>query len=52
MEQGVSEHGRGAVRWKKTRSHRLMEMASTFLYLFNSFLDLYPFLFWTLRLLP
>lgn len=29
-----------------------MEMASTFFYLFNSFLDLYPFLFWTLLLLP
>ena len=36
--------GGGAVRWKKTGSHRLMEMASTFFYFFNSFLDLCPFL--------
>lgn len=52
LEQGVPVHGRGHSQVEETGSHRLMEMASTFFYYFNSFLDLYPFLGWTLLLLP
>lgn len=51
MEQGPHGGG-GVVREKKpSKSHRLVEMASTTsLFIIFSFFNLCPFLFWTLLL--